>query len=89
MKILVSETTLSKVITKLLSENYEPNKLYHRETLVKRLLAKNQKGFFVAPKTIRDLVERLPYVDCTDSQGNPATCTRIPEVIHVYLTGRY
>ena len=89
MKILVSETTLSKVITKLLSENYEPNKLYHRESLVKRLLVKNQKGFFVAPKTIRDLVEKLPYVDCTDSQGNPATCTRIPEVIHVYITGRY
>lgn len=89
MKILVSENTFSKVMTKLLSENYEPNKLYHRESLVKKLLAKNQKGFFIAPKEIRSIVERLPYIECTDSQGNPATCTKIPEVLYVYLSGRY
>lgn len=89
MKILVSENTFSKVMTKLLSENYEPNKLYHRESLVKKLLAKNQKGFFIAPKEIRSIVERLPYIECTDSQGNDATCTKIPEVLYVYLSGRY
>lgn len=76
-------------MTKLLSENYEPNKLYHRESLVKKLLAKNQKGFFIAPKEIRSIVERLPYIECTDSQGNDATCTKIPEVLYVYLSGRY
>ncbi len=89
MKILISENTFSKVMTKLISENYEPNKLYHRESLVKRLLAKNQKGFFIAPKEIRSIVERLPYIECTDSQGNEATCTKIPEVLYVYLSGRY
>ena len=50
---------------------------------------KDSKGFYIAPKPIRDIVEKLPYIDCVDSQGNPATCTKIPEVIHVYLTGRY
>lgn len=89
MKILISENTFSKVMTKLISEDYEPNKLYHRESLVKRLLAKNQKGFFIAPKEIRSIVERLPYIECTDSQGNEATCTKIPEVLYVYLSGRY
>lgn len=89
MKILISENTFSKVMTKLISENYEPNKLYHRESLVKRLSAKNQKGFFIAPKEIRSIVERLPYIECTDSQGNEATCTKIPEVLYIYLSGRY
>lgn len=89
MKYLISESTYKSVNRKLVSESFEPDKLYHRETLIKRLLAKNSKGFYIAPKPIRDVVERLPYIDCVDPQGNPATCTKIPEVIHVYLTGRY
>jgi hypothetical protein len=89
MKVIVSEKTLSKVIGKLVTENYDANKLYHRESLVKRLLAKNQKGFYIAPKEIRAIVERLPYIECTDSQGNNTTCTKIPEVLYVYLSGRY
>ena len=44
MKVIVSEKTLSKVIGKLVTENYESEKLYHRESLVKRLLVKNQKN---------------------------------------------
>ena len=73
----------------MVSENYDMEKLYHRESLVKRLLAKNSKGFYIAPKPIRDVVERLPYIECEDSQGNKTTCTKIPEVVFVYLTGRY
>ena len=38
MKVIVSEKTLSKVIGKLVTENYDADKLYHRESLVKRLL---------------------------------------------------
>lgn len=89
MKVLISENTFSKIMTKLISENYESNKLYHRESLVKRLLAKNQKGFFIAPREIRSIIDKLPYIECTDSQGNDATCTKIPEVLYVYLSGRY
>jgi hypothetical protein len=89
MKYLISESTYKSVNRKLVSESFEPDKLYHRESLVKRLLAKNSKGFYIAPKPIRDAVERLPYIECVDSQGTPTTCTKIPEVIHVYLTGRY
>lgn len=89
MKVLISENTFSKIMTKLISENYESNKLYHRESLVRRLLAKNQKGFFIAPREIRSIIDKLPYIECTDSQGNDATCTKIPEVLYVYLSGRY
>lgn len=89
MKFIISESTYKNVNKRLVSENFEPDKLYHRESLIKRLLAKNSKGFYIAPKPIRDIVEKLPYIDCVDSQGNKATCTKIPEVIHVYLTGRY
>lgn len=85
VKILISESQYKNI----LKEYYEPDKLYHRETLVKRLLVKNQKGYFVAPKEIRAVVERLPYIDCYDQDGNKQTCTKIPEVLYVYLSGRY
>jgi hypothetical protein len=73
----------------LVLEYYNRNKLYHRESLVKRLLAKNKKGFYIAPKSIRDYIESLPYDDCYDSNGNKQTCTKIPEVLYVYLQGLY
>ena len=85
MKILISESQYKNV----LKEYYERDKLYHRESLVKRLLVKNQKGYFVAPKEIRDIIEKLPYLDCYGQQGNKQTCTKIPEVLYVYLNGRY
>jgi hypothetical protein len=89
MKVLISESTYKNLNRIMVSENYDMEKLYHRESLVKRLLAKNSKGFYIAPKPIRDVVERLPYIECEDSQGNKTTCTKIPEVVFVYLTGRY
>jgi uncharacterized protein YneF (UPF0154 family) len=85
MNILITESQYKKV----LKEYYEKDKLYHRESLVQRLLVKNKQGFFVAPKQIRDVIEKLPYIDCYDQEGNKQTCTKIPEVLHVYLTGRY
>ncbi len=85
MNILITESQYKKV----LEEYFEKDKLYHRESLIKRLLVKNKDGYFVAPKQIRDIIEKLPYIDCYDQEGNKQTCTKIPEVLHVYLTGRY
>lgn len=76
-------------LVSLITEYYDREKLYHRESLVKRLLMKDKKGYYVAPKSIRDYVETLPYIECYDSQGNKQTCTKIPEVIYVYLQGMY
>ena len=50
---------------------------------------KNRKGFFIAPKEIRSYIQNLPYEDCFDSEGNKHVCTKIPEVLYVYLSGRY
>lgn len=85
MRILITESQYKSVI----KEYFDRDKLYHRESLVKRLLVKNQKGYFVAPKEIRDIIEKLPYIDCYDQEGNKQTCTKIPEVLYVYLNGRY
>jgi hypothetical protein len=85
MNILITESQYKKV----LKEYFEKDKLYQRESLIKRLLVKNKDGYFVAPKQIRDIIEKLPYIDCYDQEGNKQTCTKIPEVLHVYLTGRY
>jgi hypothetical protein len=80
---------LFNVFNSLITEHYDSEKLYNRELLVKKLNMKNQKGFFIAPKEIRSYVQGLPYIDCTDSEGNKQICTKIPEVMYVYLSGRY
>jgi hypothetical protein len=85
MKFLISESQYKNII----KEYYEKDKLYRRESLIRRLLVKNQKGYFVAPKEIRDIIEKLPYIDCFDQEGNKHTCTKIPEVLYIYLSGRY
>lgn len=63
-------------------ENYDKERLYSREEMVKRLTIKT------APKDIKDYVKHLPHIDCTDSEGKKHVCTKIPEFIFVYLTGR-
>jgi hypothetical protein len=85
MRILVTE----KQIKGIIKEYYDRDKLYHRESVVRRLMSKNNKGFFNAPKQIRDIVKDLPYLECYDSDGNKQICTKIPEVLYVYLSGRY
>jgi hypothetical protein len=80
---------LFNVFNSLITEHYNSEKLYNREHLVKRLNMKNQKGFFIAPKEIRNYIQSLPHIDCVDSEGNKKICTKIPEVMYVYLSGRY
>lgn len=80
---------LTNIFNSLLTEHYDSEKLYVREFLVKKLNMKDEKGFFITPKGIREYIPKLPYIDCYDSEGNKKICTKIPEFIHVYLTGRY
>jgi hypothetical protein len=80
---------LTNIFNSLITENYDSKKLYNRELLVKKLSMKNRKGFFIAPKEIRSYIQNLPYEDCFDSEGNKHVCTKIPEVLYVYLSGRY
>ena len=80
---------LTNIFNSLITEHYDSEKLHDRESLVKKLNMKNQKGFFIAPKGIREYIQSLPYIDCYDSEGNKQICTKIPEVMYVYLSGRY
>jgi len=64
-------------------ESHDTDKLYSREYMVNVL---SKRG---VPKHIKDYIKELPYIDCTDGEGNKHVCTKIPEFIQVYLTGRY
>ena len=64
-------------------ESHDTDKLYSREYVVNVL---SKRG---VPKHIKDYIKELPYIDCKDGEGNKHVCTKIPEFIQVYLTGRY
>jgi hypothetical protein len=82
---------LKETIKKVLKEYYEKDKdnLYHRETLIKKLMSKDKQGRFIAPKNVRDYINKLPYIDCVDLKGNKQICTKIPEFLYTYIHGRY
>lgn len=72
---------LIKLLTNIISEQYDSEKLYDREFLVRRLSK--------APREIKTHIKGLPKIECTDSAGEKKICTKIPEIVYVYLTGRY
>jgi len=77
MKVILSESQYKKLIL----EYYESEKLYSRDYIIDKLSR--------APRELRKYIKDLPYVPCYDSEGNEKICTRIPEVIYVYLSGNY
>ena len=80
-KITLKESELVSLIERIINEQYNPDKLYNRWYIVDRL---NN-----APLRLRKYIKTLPEIDCYDDKGNKKVCTTIPEVIHVYLSGRY
>jgi hypothetical protein len=77
MKVLITESQYKSLIL----EHFDSERLYDREHIVKRLM----KG----PRQIKEYIKRLPHIPCSDSEGNERVCTKIPEVIYVYLSGNY
>jgi len=63
------------------SEYYDSDKLYLRDYVVERL----RKG----PKELKKYIKDLPSITCSDSEGNEKICTKVPEVIYVFLSGNY
>jgi hypothetical protein len=80
-KLILTESEMVSIIKKIINEQYNPDKLYSRNYVVDRL--------FNGPRELRKYTKELPYIDCYDSKGNKHVCTKIPEVIYVYLIGRY
>jgi hypothetical protein len=77
----LTESDINRIVNKVLLEQYDAEKLYDRPYVVNRV--KN------GPRELKKYIKELPVIGCWDSMGNPQTCTKIPEVIYVFLTGRY
>jgi hypothetical protein len=65
----------------IIKEEYDGNRLYPKDEILRLL-----KG---APKEIRQAARKLPNVECENDKGQRTICTKIPQTIYVYLTGRY
>jgi len=78
MKIKITESQYNKIITE---SYYDPNKLYSKQYIEN--VTRN------APRDIKNVVKGLEVIGCTDKNGNMTQCVRIPEVLFVYISGRY
>jgi hypothetical protein len=78
MKIRLTESQYNKILTE---SYYDPNKLYSKQYIEN--VTRN------APRNIKNVVKSLEVIGCTDKNGNMTQCVRIPEVLFVYISGRY
>ena len=67
---------------KSINESYfDSNKLYNKSYIDS--VTKN------ADRNIKRIVKNLDTIKCQDKNNNPTECVRIPEVLFVYINGRY
>lgn len=72
---------LTGLIKKVLREQYSPDRLYPVDYVNTMM-----KG---APTELKRIAKRLEPFPCINDKGEKNMCVRIPEVLHVYFTGRY
>ena len=65
----------------IINEQYDGDRLYPKDEVLRLL-----KG---APRELKQIAKNLPNIPCENDKGDKTICTKIPETIHVYLTGRY
>ena len=78
MKIKITENQLNKIITE---SYYDSDKLYSKQYIEN--VTRN------ASRDIKNVVKGLEVIGCTDKNGNMSQCVRIPEVLFIYVSGRY
>ena len=76
--IRINERQLNKIITE---SYYDSDKLYSKQFIEN--VTRN------ANRDIKNIVKGLEIIGCTDRYGNMTQCVRIPEVLFVYISGRY
>ncbi len=77
MKIIISESQYNNLVL----EFYDGEKLYLRDYVVNRL----QNG----PKELKKFIKSLPSLEYSDDNGNVKIFTKVPEVVYVFLSGKY
>ena len=65
----------------VIKEQFDGDRLYSKDEILRLL-----KG---APRELKQIAKKLPNIPCENDKGVRTICTKIPEAIHVYLTGRY
>ncbi len=78
MKIIINEKQYKTILRE---SYYDSNKLYSKQYIEN--ITRN------ANRDIKSIVKSLEVVGCTDGNGNMTQCVRIPEVLFVYISGRY
>ena len=78
MKIRISESQYNKIITE---SYYDSDKLYSKQYI--KNVTRN------ADSNIKNIVRGLEIIGCTDTNGNKTQCVRIPEILFVYISGKY
>jgi hypothetical protein len=78
MKIIITESQYNKIITETY---YDSDKLYSKQYIEN--ITRN------ASRDIKNVVKGLEVIGCTDKNGNMTQCVKIPEVLFVYISGRY
>ena len=77
-KVIITEKQLRGIIEE---SYYDSQKLYSKEYIVNVTRT--------APSNINNIVRGLEILGCTDRDGNTTQCVRIPEILFVYISGRY
>jgi hypothetical protein len=78
MKIIINEKQYKTILKE---SYYDSDKLYSKQYVEN--ITKN------ANRDIKNIVSSLEVIGCNDSNGNMTQCVRIPEVLFVYISGRY
>jgi hypothetical protein len=77
-KIIITENQLKKILNE---SYYDSNKLYSKQYI--ESVTRN------APRDIKNIVRGLEVIGCIDVSGNLSQCVKIPEVLFIYVSGRY
>lgn len=73
---------MKDLIKKILKESYyDSNKLYSKKYI------DNVTKY--ADRNIKRIAKNLDVIKCLDKNNNSTECVRIPEVLFVYINGRY
>ena len=73
--------SINILVKRILKEVYDSQRLYPVTSIYSRL--RN------APIEIKKIVGNLEAIPCVNQKGEKAMCFRIPEVLHVYFSGKY